>query len=89
MGKERDFIPARICVIKRLLQHSAAGQGSTDTISDNEVIEEPDIDQFQGRFDPACNALIGLTRLRHAGWMIMRKNHFNRLRKSKEVHGIR
>jgi len=74
MGKERDFIPARICVIKQASQHSPTGQGGADSIPDNKVIEEPDINQFQGRFDPACNALVGLARLCHAGWMIVGQN---------------
>ena len=44
-------------------EQSTAGKGCSSAVADNQVIQEPDIDQFKGRFEAFCNALIGLAGL--------------------------
>jgi hypothetical protein len=75
-GKERDFIPAPHKLIKQPLQHSPAGERSAGAIADNQVVQQPYIDQVQGRPDPPGDALVGLAGLRDAGGMIVRDNQY-------------
>lgn len=43
------------------------------------MVEEPDIDQVEGGFQPQGDALIGLAGFRDPGWMIMSKNDRGRI----------
>jgi len=52
-------------------EHAPAGKGGADSIPDNKVVQEPDIDQFQGRPDPARDPFVGCTGFGHAGWVIV------------------
>lgn len=50
------------------------GQRGRFAVADNQVVEKPDIDQIEGRFQPSRDALIGLAGFRDARWMIVGKN---------------
>ena len=79
-SEERDFIPASRLLIKGLLatysEETARSQGCAVTVTDNQVIQKPNIDQFEGRFQASGDAFVGLTRFCDPGRMIVRHNQY-------------
>ena len=56
-------------------QQSTTGKGCGSAVTDYQVIQKPDIDQFEGRFEAFCNALIGLAGLGDPARMVVRENN--------------
>ena len=50
------------------------GQRGGAAVADNQVVQEPDIDQFEGRFQPPGDALVGLAGFGDAAWVIVSEN---------------
>ena len=67
------------------LQQSAVCQGRRFTVTDDEVIQQADIDELQRRFEPPCDVLVSLTGLGDARGVIVSDNHYTRSIASKDV----
>ena len=57
------------------LEQTPLSEGHHLLVTDNEVIEHPDIHQQQRAFQPIRDALVRLTRLCHPGRVIVREDH--------------
>jgi len=56
---------------------AAGGQRGGPAVADNQVVQQPNIDQFEGSFEPLGNAFIGLAGLCDATRVIVRDNQYN------------
>ena len=57
------------------LEQTALGEGHHLLVTDNEMIEHPDIHQQQRTFQPIGDTLVSLTGLCHPGRVIVREDH--------------
>ena len=55
----------------------ASGQRGGPAVADNQVVQQPNIHQFEGSFEPSGNAFIGLAGLCDATRVIVRDNQYN------------
>ena len=59
----------------RGLEQASIGQRHAGAVADNEVIQQPHVDQIERILDPARNELIGLTWFGHSGRVVMGQDY--------------
>ncbi len=66
----------------------SSGQGSGPAIANNQVIQQADINQFEGCFQAAGDAFVGLAGLGDTTWVIVREYDSRRIDSESLLHHL-